>query len=105
VFDADRLSGRGKPMREGRSGTVRIGPGCGRGAMSKTLLLNTMATSHPTVDVEVARGHTEGPTRGLRDRELDAPVVVARSLSRQATHGWPIRSSCEAPSWRGRAIR
>lgn len=81
VFDADELAGSGRQIREGRSGTVRIGLGSGPGAMLMTSLLRTMAKSHPTVHVEVARGHTDVLTRALRERELDALVVDARSLS------------------------
>lgn len=81
VFDADELAGSGRAMREGRSGTVRIGLGSGPGAMLMTPLLKTMAKSHPTIHVEVARGHTDVLARALRERELDALVVDARSLS------------------------
>lgn len=80
VFDADELAGSGRQMREGRSGSVRIGLGSGPGAMLMTPLLQTMATLHPTVHIEIARGHTDVLTRGLRERELDALVVDARSL-------------------------
>ena len=81
VFDADELAGSGQQMREGRSGTVRIGLGSGPGAMLMTPLLKTMAKSHPTIHVEIARGPTEVLTRRLRERELDALVIDARSLS------------------------
>ena len=81
VFDADELAGSGRQMREGRSGTVRIGLGSGPGAMLMTPLLMTMAKSHPAIHVEIARGHTGTLTRRLRERELDALVVDARSLS------------------------
>ncbi len=81
VFDADELVGSGRQMSEGRSGAVRIGLGSGPGAMLMTPLLETMAKSHPTVQIEIARGHTDVLTRRLRERELDALVVDARSLS------------------------
>lgn len=81
VFDADELAGSGRQMREGRSGTVRIGLGSGPGAMLMTPLLQTMATSHPTVHIEIARGHTDVLARRLRERELDALVIDARSLA------------------------
>ena len=45
-----------------------------------TPLLKTMATSHPSVHIEVARGPTDVLTRRLRERELDALVVDVRSL-------------------------
>lgn len=81
VFDADELASSGLQMRAGRSGTVRIGLGSGPGAMLMTPLLKTMATSHPSVHIEVARGPTDVLTRRLRERELDALVVDVRSLS------------------------
>ncbi len=80
VFDADELAGSGRQMSEGRSGTVRIGLGSGPGAMLMTPLLLTMAKSHPAVHLDIARGHTDVLTRRLRERELDALVVDARSL-------------------------
>lgn len=81
VSDADELAGSGRQMREGRSGTVRIGLGSGPGAMLMTPLLKTMATTHPTVHLEIARGHTDVLARRLRERELDALVIDARSLA------------------------
>lgn len=81
VFDADELASSSRQMGEGRSGTVRIGLGAGPGAMLMTPLLRTMARSHPSVHVEVARGHTDVLIAALRDRQLDALVVDARALS------------------------
>ena len=81
VFDAEELAGSGRQMREGRSGAVRIGLGSGPGAMLMTPLLKIMAKLHPTIHIEVARGHTDALARALRERELDALVVDARSLS------------------------
>ena len=81
VFEADELAASGHQMREGRAGTVRIGMGSGPGAMLMTPLLKTMATRHPTLHLEIARGDTELLTRALRERELDALVIDARSLA------------------------
>lgn len=80
VADAEELAASGGQMREGRSGTVRIGLGSGPGAMLMTPLLMTMARSHPAVHLDIARGHTDVLVRRLRERELDALVVDARSL-------------------------
>lgn len=80
VADAEELAASGGKMREGRSGTVRIGLGSGPGAMLMTPLLMTMARSHPAVHLDIARGHTDVLVRRLRERELDALVVDARSL-------------------------
>jgi DNA-binding transcriptional LysR family regulator len=81
VFEADELSVSGRETLAGRAGTVRIGMGSGPGAMLMTPLLETMATRHPTIHIEIARGHTELLTRALRERELDALVIDARSLA------------------------
>jgi len=81
VFEADELNASGRETLAGRAGTVRIGMGSGPGAMLMTPLLKTMATQHPTIHIEIARGHTDLLTRALRERELDALVIDARSLS------------------------
>ena len=81
IFEADDLANSGRMMGQGRSGTVRIGLGAGPGAMLMTPLLRSMARSHPSVHVEVARGHTDVLVAALRERELDALVVDARALS------------------------
>ena len=80
VLEADELASSGRQMRDGHSGTVRIGLGSGPGAMLMTPLLKTMAKLHPAVHIDIARGHTDVLTRRLRERELDALVVDARSL-------------------------
>jgi DNA-binding transcriptional LysR family regulator len=81
IFEADDLANSGRLMGQGQSGTVRIGLGAGPGAMLMTPLLRSMARSHPSVHVEVARGHTDVLVAALRERELDALVVDARALS------------------------
>jgi DNA-binding transcriptional LysR family regulator len=81
VFDADELANSGGQARAGRAGLVRIGLGSGPGAMLMTPLLKTMAKSHSTLRVEVARGHTDVLVRALRERQLDALIVDSRSLS------------------------
>src|SRR5471032_2323132 len=68
VFEADELSASGRETLAGRAGTVRIGMGSGPGAMLMTPLLKTMATQHPTIHIEIARGHTDLLTRALRER-------------------------------------
>ncbi len=80
VYEAEELADCGTRMREGRLGTIRIGMGSGPGAMLMTPLLKTMATKHPAMHAEVARGHTDLLVRALRDHELDALVIDARSL-------------------------
>lgn len=81
VSDADELAASGRRMREGLAGTVRIGMGSGPGAMLMTPLLGLMATRHPGVHLDVARGNTERLVQALRERRLDALALDARSLS------------------------
>ncbi|WP_157991719.1 LysR family transcriptional regulator, partial [Caldimonas tepidiphila] len=81
VLEADELRACGERMREGRAGSLRIGLGSGPGAMLMTPLLRHMATRHPGMQVEIARGHTERLVQALRERRLDALVVDARSLA------------------------
>ena len=80
VFEADELTASGSQLRAGRAGSLRIGMGSGPGAMLMTPLLKLMATRHPMIHVEVSRARTDLLTQALRDRELDALVVDARSL-------------------------
>ena len=81
VFGADELAASGQAMREGRAGMLRVGMGSGPGAMLMTPLLREMALHHPAVRLTVNRGSTERLVQGLRERELDALVIDARSLS------------------------
>lgn len=81
VSDADELVASGQHMREGRAGSLRVGMGSGPGAMLMTPLLLRMARHHPAVRVTVSRATTERLVLALRERELDALVIDARSLS------------------------
>lgn len=81
VFEADELSTSGRRMRSGRAGSIRIGLGSGPGAILMTPLLREMATRHPSVRLEIARGHTALLVQALRDRELDALVADVRALT------------------------
>lgn len=81
VFDADELGAMGRGLREGRAGSLRVGLGSGPGAMLMTPLLTRMATRHPSLQLTIARGHTELLVQSLRDRRLDALVIDARSLA------------------------
>jgi len=49
-----------------------------------TPLLLEMARHHPAVRLTISRGSTERLVQGLRDRNLDALVIDARSLSPSA---------------------
>lgn len=81
VFEADELTASGRRMSEGRAGSLRVGMGSGPGAMLMNPLLLEMAKRHPAVHLTISRGNTERLVQGLRERELDALVIDARSLS------------------------
>lgn len=81
VFEADELAASGRGMQEGRAGRLRVGMGSGPGAMLMTPLLLEMARHHPGVHLTISRGNTERLVHALRERELDALVIDARSLS------------------------
>ncbi|MDP4299700.1 LysR family transcriptional regulator [Leptothrix discophora] len=80
VFEAEELAASGRQMREGQAGRLRLGLGSGPGALLMTPLLLHMATQHPKVQVEIARGQTGLLVEQLRGRQLDALVVDARSV-------------------------
>lgn len=81
VFGVDELTASGRSMQEGRTGRLRVGMGSGPGAMLMTPLLLEMARHHPGVQLTVSRGNTERLVQALRERDLDALVIDARSLS------------------------
>ncbi|MBK6007965.1 LysR family transcriptional regulator [Ramlibacter ginsenosidimutans] len=81
VFEADELAASGQRMREGHAGSLRVGMGSGPGAMLMTPLLAEMAKKHPAMQVTVSRAGTEHLVQALRERQLDALVIDARSVS------------------------
>lgn len=81
VFEVDELAASGRRMREGRAGSLRVGMGSGPGAMLMNPLLLEMAQRHPAVHLTIGRGSTDRLVQGLRERELDALVIDARSLT------------------------
>lgn len=80
VAEADELKAIGQRMQQGLTGEARIGLGSGPAALLMTPLLRQIAQDHPGVRVEIARGATSRLEQSLRDRELDALVIDARSL-------------------------
>ena len=80
VLAADDLRDSGPQMARGLAGSLRIGLGSGPGAMLMTPLLMHMAKQQPQLHLEISRGRTELLERSLREREIDALVVDARSL-------------------------
>lgn len=81
VFEVDEMAASSRRVREGSAGRLRVGMGSGPGAMLMTPLLLEMARHHPEVHLTIARGTTERLVQSLRERQLDALVVDARSLS------------------------
>jgi DNA-binding transcriptional LysR family regulator len=81
VFELDELAASGRRMQEGRAGRLRVGMGSGPGAMLMTPLLLEVAQRHPGLHLAISRGSTERLVQALRERELDALVIDARSLS------------------------
>lgn len=112
VFDADELEASGRLLREGRAGSLRVGMGSGPGAMLMTPLLKLMATKHPSIHVEVVRGHTAPLVQALRERTLDALVIDARALEpaadlhvsglREMRAGFLCRPGHPLTRWKGR---
>ena len=80
VDDAAELHALGQRMQQGEGGAIRIGLGSGPGALLMTPLLMQVATRHPQLTLEISRGSTDRLVQALRDRQLDALVIDARSL-------------------------
>jgi len=80
VLAADDLRASGQRARDSQEGLLRIGMGSGPGAMLMTPLLLQVARERPRLRVEIARAGTTLLVQALRERELDALVVDARSL-------------------------
>lgn len=81
VFETDELVASGRRMQDGSAGRLRVGLGSGPGAMLMTPLLLDVAQHHPGLYLTISRGATERLVQALRNRELDALVIDARSLS------------------------
>lgn len=80
VSEAEALDERGRQVREGQVGTLRIGFGAGPSAVLMTPLLLRIAQHHSGMRVDVARGSTQRLAQALRERSLDALVVDVRAL-------------------------
>jgi DNA-binding transcriptional LysR family regulator len=81
VLGAEELTRSAARFSEGDGGAIRVGLGSGPGAMLMTPLLTHIATHHPGVQVEIARGSTELQLVQLRSRELEALVADARRIA------------------------
>jgi DNA-binding transcriptional LysR family regulator len=80
VLAASDLRDSARLSDDAQQGVLRIGMGSGPGALLMTPLLLAMATERPRLQVSIARGSTAPLVQALRERELDALVVDARSL-------------------------
>jgi DNA-binding transcriptional LysR family regulator len=80
VLAADDLRERGRLAGDSQAGLLRVGLGSGPGAMLMTPLLLKVAQDRPKLRVDIARASTERLVQALRERDLDALVVDARSL-------------------------
>jgi hypothetical protein len=67
--------------------------------MLMTPLLLKVAQERPRLRVEIARASTELLVQALRERDLDALVVDARSLRPAPDLNAQACTTCAAPSW------
>ena len=81
MSDAEDLRESGRRVANGQAGLARIGMGSGPAALLMTPVLLRMAREFPGVQLTIARGGTGMLAQALRQRELDAIVVDARSLA------------------------
>lgn len=77
---ADDLHASGQAMAQGHEGVLRLGLGAGPAAMLLGPLLHFGSTERPRLRLSLSRGSTELLVQALRDSQLDALVVDARSL-------------------------
>ena len=80
VDEADGLADMARRVGVGQAGTLRVGLGSGPGSVLTVPVLSHLATHHPTVRIEVARGGIDLLEMALRERRLDALVIDSRSL-------------------------
>lgn len=80
VFDADELRATARQVSQRLAGSLRVGLGSGPGALLTGPLLRTVSTAHPQLRLEIRRSGTDLLVQSLRERDLDALVVDARSL-------------------------
>lgn len=78
--DAAALRERAQPLGADHAGRACIGLSSGPGALLTTPLMTHFAKNFPRFQVEVVRANTQTLAQMLRDRQIDAMVVDARSL-------------------------
>jgi DNA-binding transcriptional LysR family regulator len=80
VADAAHLKESASRLAAGRTGSLKVGLGSGPGAILTVLVMRHFALHHPTTRLTLSRGATDRLEEALRERELDALVVDARSV-------------------------
>jgi DNA-binding transcriptional LysR family regulator len=68
-------------MQEGDYGALKIALGAGPGAVLMNSFMQYMANHHPLVRLHVYRGTPEMQFQKLRDKQLDAIIIDARSFA------------------------
>jgi len=80
VAEAAHLKESAARLAAGRAGSLKVGLGSGPGAILTVPVLRHFAQHHPATRLTLARGSTDRLEAALRERQLDALVVDARSV-------------------------
>jgi DNA-binding transcriptional LysR family regulator len=80
MFEAAELRRGVTLLREGRIGSIAIGLGPTPAAILMVPFLRQMATSHPGVQVKIARGSVDVLVQSLRNETVDVIAVDRRAL-------------------------
>ncbi len=80
IDDADQIRGSGRRLEDLPAGRLRLGLSSGPGVMLTVALITHFAQHYPQLHVDIVRANTQALTQMLRDRQVDALVVDARSL-------------------------
>ena len=80
IEDAEQLVQSGAVPNAHAQGRLRLGLSSGPGVMLTAPVIKHFATRYPLFHVDIVRANTHALEQMLRDREIDAMVVDARSL-------------------------
>lgn len=81
LLDADELRASGSKARGAALGRICLGMASGPAALLTTPLLLHLATQHPGLRVEIARGNVDLLAQGLRSGAIDALLLEVRSIA------------------------
>lgn len=81
LFDADELRASGPKLRSATIGRLTLGMSSGPAALLTAPLLLHLATEHPALRVEIARGDIDPLAQGLRARRFDALLIEVRAIA------------------------